>query len=438
MSPLTLIPIGDIPASLDIGATIGAVYIGATIAAVFYGITVLQTVIYYKQNPNDPWLFRYAVALLWILDTLHVALSTHALYFYLIESFGKYLSLFTIIWSFPLQLVINMLIVFGVQLLVSFLVFSVIIGDSVPGTTDYTPLESGNSAAIFIRSFHGTGIYVIYDTYTLSSFLGISTIRVGSRLLSRTSVSIYTVFSTIAGADFIIAGAMCFYLHKGRSMTSFSRTHATCGDIWLGHKYIAWPHTLVFIAADFILPKPHAKSSPTVYINSLLAMLNSRKSPTWSGPKERPADQKMLRFAPHDSSNRVINSGGTNFTVPLSVTEGIGAALLSPGSPAAIWKRSIPRLAHLRHSNFSSRFSCPRLFLKTKVTFMNTGVPEGRSMLALAFPLLSGPGSPTSAEADHAVLAREQHPFVNQKNLEEVRNESPGHRLGEAKEISVT
>ncbi len=27
----------------------------------FYGITILQTVVYYKQNPNDPWLFQYGV-----------------------------------------------------------------------------------------------------------------------------------------------------------------------------------------------------------------------------------------------------------------------------------------------------------------------------------------------------------------------------------------
>ncbi len=73
-SPLP-IPIADIPSRL--GATLGAIFIGATIAAVFvqnlgldamltprsrfYGITILQTVVYYKQNPNDPWLFRYAV-----------------------------------------------------------------------------------------------------------------------------------------------------------------------------------------------------------------------------------------------------------------------------------------------------------------------------------------------------------------------------------------
>ncbi|KAK0203240.1 hypothetical protein DFS33DRAFT_1345944 [Desarmillaria ectypa] len=78
-SPLTPIPIGDNPSRL--GATLGAIFIGAAIAAIFYGITILQTVVYYKQNPDDLWLFRYAVALLWIFDTLHVALApTHFIY----------------------------------------------------------------------------------------------------------------------------------------------------------------------------------------------------------------------------------------------------------------------------------------------------------------------------------------------------------------------
>lgn len=300
----------DIPASLNIGATFGAVYIGATIAAVFYGITVLQTVIYYKKNPNDPWIFRYAVSLLWILDTLHVALSTHALYFYLIESFGRYLSFFTIIWSLPLQLVINMLIIFGVQLLYAVRIWKL-------GRHFHSILPWFIFVAIAIAL--GPGIYVIYNTYTLSSFLDISTIR----------VSIYVVFSTVAGADFVVAGSMCFYLHKGRSMTSFiSTTKIIVGlmrlvvisglatsacSFFILVAYITWPHTLIFIAADFILPK--------LYINSLLAMLNSRKSPMWSGAKESPFDQKMLKFATHDSSNGMIDSGETNSTVPLSITE---------------------------------------------------------------------------------------------------------------------
>ncbi|KAK0203244.1 hypothetical protein DFS33DRAFT_1385590 [Desarmillaria ectypa] len=114
--PSIPIPIADIPSKL--ATTLGALFIGSTIAAVFYGITILQTVVYYKLNPNDPWIFRYSVALLWILDTLHVALSTHALYFYLIELFGNYIALLSkIVWSFPLQLLINILINSVVQVL---------------------------------------------------------------------------------------------------------------------------------------------------------------------------------------------------------------------------------------------------------------------------------------------------------------------------------
>ncbi|PBK91917.1 hypothetical protein ARMGADRAFT_1063868 [Armillaria gallica] len=114
MPPLTPILIAN---HFPLELTLGAVYFGATIAAVFYGITILQTVIYYKQYPNDPWIFRYAVAVLWILDTLSVVFSTHALYFYMVESFGNYSALLNIIWSFPLQLLVNMLTIVGVQAL---------------------------------------------------------------------------------------------------------------------------------------------------------------------------------------------------------------------------------------------------------------------------------------------------------------------------------
>ncbi|KAK0207351.1 hypothetical protein IW262DRAFT_1469593 [Armillaria fumosa] len=140
MSSLAPMLIAGTSFSFSMGETLGAIYIGATISAIFYGITILQTAVYFKLNPNDPWLFRYTVALLWILDTLHVALTTHALYFYLIKSFGNYFALLTVIWSFPvtvfpccigkrcvissrhqLQLVFDMLINISVQTYVCYL-----------------------------------------------------------------------------------------------------------------------------------------------------------------------------------------------------------------------------------------------------------------------------------------------------------------------------
>ncbi|KAK0444682.1 hypothetical protein EV421DRAFT_1938543 [Armillaria borealis] len=277
----------------------------------FYGITILQTVVYYKQSPNDPWLFRYGVAFLWILDTVQVALGTHALYFYLIKSFGRYLALSRIIWSVPLQLLANMLIICGVQALYAVRIWKL-------GRHFHMILPWFIFLAV--AATFGTGVYVMYDTYTLTTFtsLEISTIK----------VSIYAVFSTMAGADFIIAGTMCFYLHKGRSMTSFSRINAARSDLGhfdkrmlafrcrgepkLTYQYAGWPNTLTFIAIDSVLPK--------LYINSLLAMLNSRRSS--GGNVGRRVPHKMIRFAPHDTESGLIDSGRTSTTLPgPSVTE---------------------------------------------------------------------------------------------------------------------
>ncbi|KAK0497560.1 hypothetical protein EDD18DRAFT_1162837 [Armillaria luteobubalina] len=303
--PSIPIPINDIPNKL--ATTLGALFIGATIASVCFGITLLQTVVYYKLNSSDPWIFRYSVALLLIFDTLHVALSTHALYFYLIQSFGNYLALLSkVIWSFPLQLLINVFINSGVQALYAVRIWKL-------GRKFHMILP--RFIVIPVAATFGTGLYVIYDAYTLSSFLDVSNIR----------PCIYTVFSTMTVADFIIAGVMCFYLHKGRSMTTFSSTTktivklmrivvisglltSTCSLLTL-ISYIVWPDTLIFLTiGTFILPK--------LYINSLLAMLNSRKSSMWSVGKGYQAEQKMIRFAPHDAENGVADSGQTNVTIP--------------------------------------------------------------------------------------------------------------------------
>ncbi|SJL16013.1 uncharacterized protein ARMOST_19528 [Armillaria ostoyae] len=174
-----------------------------------------------------------------ILDTLHIAISTHALYFYLVESFGNYVSQFEIIWSFPLQLLVNMLIVVGVQALYAIRILKfgrnfhevlpwfifLAVAASFGETSVFSMNEDLNkilkpleSMLFTIRMGHVSlrplsPMLTLSPRYTLSSFLDIPTI----------STSIYVVFSTLAGADFCIAATMCFYLHKGRSMTGFSR-----------------------------------------------------------------------------------------------------------------------------------------------------------------------------------------------------------------------
>ncbi|KAK0243655.1 hypothetical protein EDD85DRAFT_944985 [Armillaria nabsnona] len=87
----------------SIGETFGACYIGSLIATILYGISNLQVALYYKRYPNDWWVYQYSIAILWALDALHVAFSTHALYYYMIKMFGNFNGLDCILWSMKLQ-----------------------------------------------------------------------------------------------------------------------------------------------------------------------------------------------------------------------------------------------------------------------------------------------------------------------------------------------
>ncbi|KAK0437083.1 uncharacterized protein EV420DRAFT_1652212 [Desarmillaria tabescens] len=277
----------------SLGKTLGAVYIGATLSSILLGITALQAVIYYKKFPNDAWYYRYSVAALWILDLLHVALNTHAIYFYLIDSFGNYLALDHVIWSFKLQILINVIIVVGVQALTLRSTTVEKFSDTI-FTVSYLGLLCWLllvAAVIFLLTFvldisvdmffKATGIgesshstVMTYDAYTLSHV----------SLLPTISKTVDGTFATTTSVDFIISGAMFYYLHKSTTITKFESTislilslmrvvvisglvTSTCSLLAL-MTFIAFPNTLIFFAIGFILPK--------LYINSLLAMLNAR------------------------------------------------------------------------------------------------------------------------------------------------------------------
>ncbi|KAK0221333.1 hypothetical protein IW262DRAFT_890872 [Armillaria fumosa] len=107
-------PSPEIP---SLGNTFGALFVGATIAAILFGIMNVQVLIYFKRYPNDWALYRYSVALFWVLDVVHVALGTHALYHYLIDMSGNLLGSLeiNIIWSMRVQLVVKVWTIVLVQ-----------------------------------------------------------------------------------------------------------------------------------------------------------------------------------------------------------------------------------------------------------------------------------------------------------------------------------
>ncbi|PBK64472.1 hypothetical protein ARMSODRAFT_961977 [Armillaria solidipes] len=279
----------DVP---SLGMTLGVLYIGATIAAILFGITNTQVAKYYKKYPDDWWIFRYSVGILWTFDALHVALSTHMIYHYLIDLFGDYDGLHNVIWSFKLQLLIEMIIVVGVQGIYIIRIWKL-------GRYFHRTLPWIVSLTFLVAL--GNGIFSVYAAYFVSDFKALPGVEV--------SISIITAIPVFS--DFVIALSMCYYLHKSRQASGFSKTSdmllgmmrlgvisglatSTCSLLIL-ITYLAWPNTLIFSSIDLILPK--------LYINSLLAMLNSRKVRTNSALSE--SKVVALTYPSHDSGTEL-------------------------------------------------------------------------------------------------------------------------------------
>ncbi|KAK0497569.1 hypothetical protein EDD18DRAFT_1462333 [Armillaria luteobubalina] len=112
MSSDAPMPVANMP---SVGMTMGGLLAGLSFTAMLYGISIPQLVIYYRQYPTDPRLFRYSIVLLWILDTLHLALISSALYSYLVTSHGNYQAMLNIAWSLRSQNTVSRIIVVGIQ-----------------------------------------------------------------------------------------------------------------------------------------------------------------------------------------------------------------------------------------------------------------------------------------------------------------------------------
>ncbi|KAK0505421.1 hypothetical protein EDD18DRAFT_337389 [Armillaria luteobubalina] len=254
----------DLP---SLGSTLGVMFLGETIALILYGMSNLQTAIYFKEYPKDWWFYRLSIAVLWVLDTLHIMFTTHSLYFYAIDSFGDYLELLKLVWSFKLALFLYNMIVFCVHIIycVRLWMLGRYFHSAVPWFI--TVIVAGICAA---------SIAFCRDVYTISYIIEIDKI----------SLTIEAGLITTATVDIIISFAMTYYLLRARAAsTNLFSTNTRLQSLMrlvlisgLGTSvlviaslvtFLVLHGTLIFLSIGVVVPK--------LYINSLLAMFNARK-----------------------------------------------------------------------------------------------------------------------------------------------------------------
>ncbi|KAF8827172.1 hypothetical protein HHX47_DHR5001080 [Lentinula edodes] len=156
---------------------------------------------YYHHYQRDSYLHKLAVAILWILDTVHLVLIVHATYHYAVKGFGDASNMAFIVWSVKLQVTINVIIILFVQSLYAYRVW--ILGGYHHGVLGYVV------AGVVIGGF-GIGATVAYKIYTIQMFEELHAI----------SWTIYLSLATSTAIDFTIASTMCYYLHKSRGSES--------------------------------------------------------------------------------------------------------------------------------------------------------------------------------------------------------------------------
>ncbi|EGN94815.1 hypothetical protein SERLA73DRAFT_143687 [Serpula lacrymans var. lacrymans S7.3] len=252
--------------SQSLADNLGAVFIGVIFSSILFGITNLQTYIYYCRYPKDWYIHKISIGILWALDAVHLALTVDAVYQYLINGFGNVLALLVIVWSFKLQIAVNIVIILFVQSLYAMRIWKLGRGHR------HTLLPC--LVTFVVVAGYVVGILLVIETFRMTTWAELDTI----------SWAIYASFATSTGVDFVIAAVMCYYLHKSKSgftgseniinrlmqytLSSGLVTSACSMSALIA--YALMPTNLIFLAIEFSLTK--------LYINSFLAMLNARQN----------------------------------------------------------------------------------------------------------------------------------------------------------------
>ncbi|KAK7055810.1 hypothetical protein R3P38DRAFT_3565622 [Favolaschia claudopus] len=247
--------------------TLGAVFIGVVVSCILFGVSALQVYLYYHYYPNDSRLHKLSVAVLWVLDALHLSLTIFATYHYgtqLILPGAVTYSSFFAVRPIKLLVAINVVIILLVQSLYTYRVW--LLSGYHHGVLGY--LVTG----VVLGGF-AIGIVLSFETYTINSWGEVSDI----------AWAIESSFAASTTIDVVISIAMCFYLRKSKGpgsrlnsrIATLMQYTLSCGvftsacSIACLFTFILMPNNLVFLALTYLLTR--------LYINSFMAMMNARE-----------------------------------------------------------------------------------------------------------------------------------------------------------------
>nr|VWP02593.1 Dehydrogenase with different specificities [Ganoderma boninense] len=317
----------------ELPKTFGAWLICASVGCMLFGLTTHQTYRYFRLYPEDGPKLKLLVFALLILDTLHTVTNIHLCYYYLVINYLNPTALGVGVWSLR-----------ALVMLVShaFFLRRIFLRMRPVGERQIVPVLA---IGILMLSELAFAIAVTVMTFVLVSFAAFKS-------------HMWMIWVMLANAvviDLLVTSCLIFYLWRSR--TGFKRTDNLLDVLMvytintgLSTSLLTLPAMIcAIIMPDNLIWSAIYVIASKMYANSLLAVLNSRRSLIDKGmegfetgsfglqivdPRElRPLDFKTPLH--HSPAPPPMSAAGVNTPSNLKVSTGSGGATSADSSSVA-------------------------------------------------------------------------------------------------------
>ncbi|KAF7296209.1 Saposin B-type domain-containing protein [Mycena chlorophos] len=250
-------------ATPDITSTAGVWLVTAFVQAILQGCGLLQVFLYFTWYPRDPWSVKATVITIVVLQCVQISAAMINVYNWFITGFGDYENLNTIHHADMVQLVALFLSIFVAQAHFARSIFKLMERNFI------LPVI----IALCALTALGCGIGQVIQSISLKYYSNMNKTALTSNLQSAFALA----------ADLLITFGLCWRLNKGRTGMQSSNRIINFLVLTAINRGV---FTMIFAIVEIILflTKPGTfyfmigfLISDKLYMNSLLAILNTRK-----------------------------------------------------------------------------------------------------------------------------------------------------------------
>ncbi|KAJ7708770.1 hypothetical protein B0H17DRAFT_1324896 [Mycena rosella] len=288
--------------------TYGGSLICCMVSLPIYGISLLQVHMYYMNYPLDNKWIKIMVALLVIFESAHTWMTCHTVYHYSILSYSNPLSLIDGEWSVYTANALGIPIVLLIQIYFSRMVYLL--------AHKKWKLLVIIVFGLLIVAQIGFGIYTCVERFKIWEL---------PKLKALVYPALVPLYGIRVVSDAITAGALCLVLYDATIHTLFhgsSKLFKTL-IIYAMNRFILTT-VVVIVQTSVLLAKPASIWAMVLefitvhlYVNSLLATLNARKSLREIGPslvqddleKSMPKFKAPSRYSSTQNGSRLESNG---------------------------------------------------------------------------------------------------------------------------------